>query len=135
MVIDAISFGEVNRGLADMWDDLAAGLERLDPEDRAAKAMRRCAKELRGVANAAAGDVVDHATVKLRTGWGDHYLWRAYRVLESEGLARKGPDGTWLIDREAARERIPTKPDHGALEEARTPRELAAALVGIARDG
>jgi len=111
-------------GLADLWEEEAERYERLDSRDRAARAMRLCAEQLREVVDCHAEVWVSHAQVRLYTGRSDSYLYPIYRRLADEGRARKEPRG-WRIQRSAAQE-IPVRDDHDPAEAIDDVEDLAA---------
>lgn len=128
---DPLTRDELALGLSEVWTDHAKALEVLDPEDRAARALRRCADELRQVIQTHAPDWISHAQVRLRTGRSDSYLYTVYRQLAAEGRARKGSRG-WEVAREAAAA-IPVRRGHDPLQETEDLDELAELLADRAR--
>lgn len=124
---DVLTRDEAALELAILWEDDAERLESLDPNDRAARAMRRCAEQLRTVTDEHAEAWVSHAQVRLRTGRSDSYLYAQYKDLSKEGRARKGRRG-WQVQRSAAMA-ISVRRDHDPLEVVTSPEELADVLL------
>lgn len=113
--------------LADQWEEEALRFEALDPNDRAAKTMRRNASQLREVVDLHSEPWVTHAQIRLRTGRSDSYLYDRYRDYQRQGRARKR-NGLWEVTRSASLE-IPIRQDRDPLEDAQTPEEMASVLM------
>lgn len=128
---DVLTRDEAALELATLWEGDAERLETLDPNDRAARAMRRCAEQLRTVTDEHAESWVSHAQVRLRTGRSDSYLYSRYKELARDGRARKGRRG-WKVQRSAAME-ISVRRDHDPLEAVSSPEELADVLLDRTR--
>ncbi len=123
---DELTRDEATLELAEIWEEQAAGLEKFDAKDRAAKTLRMCAEDVRKTTEEHAQEWVPHATIRQRTGWSDITLRKSYLRLEEVGQARKRA-GRWEVLRGAAMS-IEVKHGHEPLEGLDIP-EMARTLA------